>query len=142
MSNILEQVKEKPWTGWALAGVILIGAVVMYIRLTGGGGGDFDGNSMGQMITIKYTDTDEEEQMTRGELLKRMLTDSGGAAIDPNKGIVNPKTGKPTGFLHDKGKWNTLVKDVNEQRAAVNQTAPGAPKPPTAPQAPSAPKAQ
>ena len=141
MPGIVEQIKEKPWTGFALAGVILVGAVVMYIRMSGGGGGEFDSNSMGQMITIKYTDTDDEEQMTRGELLKRMITDSGGAAIDPNKGIVNPKTGKPTGFLHDKGKWNTLVKDVNEQRAAANQ-APGAPKAPTAPPAPTAPKAQ
>lgn len=138
MAGIVEQIKEKPWTGWALAGVILIGAVVMYIRLTGGSGGEFTGGSLGEMITIKYTDTEDEERMTRGDLLKRMLRDSGGGPIDPSRGLVNPKSGKPTGFLHDKGTWDRLVRDVNIERAAANKT----PTAPSAPQAPAAPKAQ
>lgn len=128
MASLVEQVKEKPWTGWAMAGVLAVALVVVIIRLLPGSAGEFSGPSLGEMVTIKYTDTEEQEEMTRGELLKRMLRDSGGAAIDPNKGIVNPKTGKPTGFLHDKSKWDKLVKDVNIEREAANKPQPGSTK--------------
>lgn len=126
MPNVREFVNSKPWIGWALSGVlILVCAYILYARMNPQGD-EYSVSRMTEMVTIKYTDTGKEEQIPRGRLIK-MLLDQGGP-IDATKGIINPETKQPTGFIYDKDDWEALVKQLNEDRAAASKPkTPGAP---------------
>ncbi len=125
--SIREEINRRPWLGWAVAGVLVVLGVVAFIFRTSGGTGDaYDGSRMTQMVTIKYTDTGDTEEVHRGRLIKRMLDENKGK-IDPNKGLINPKTQQPTGFFYDKAEWEALVKQLNDDLEAGAKSNP--PKP-------------
>ena len=123
--NIRESINSKPWLGWAVAGVVLVLAAWLMFSRLGAGSDTYDPKRMQQTVTIKFTDTGETIEMPRGRLIK-MLADQGGK-IDPTKGIINPATKQPTGFLYDKAEWDELVKNINEDRAQAEAARKGAP---------------
>lgn len=125
--NLREFLNARPWIGWAFSGVLLVVcAYILYARMNPAGD-EYSGDRMMQMVTIKYTDTGKEEQMPRGRLIK-MLLDQGGA-IDMTKGIINPETKAPTGFIYDKAEWEALVKQLNADREEAQKAKPVAGKP-------------
>lgn len=142
MERIRQFMREKPWAGWLVALVILAAAGTIIYRQNQSAG-RFTPASMQEYVTIKYMDTGEEVRLPRGRVDK-MLRDQGGP-LDPSKGLVNPATGQPTGFLIDREDWDSWIQRINEDRdrlgsdkvKPVNQ--PGR-NPPTAPTPPTAPK--
>src|SRR5207253_662796 len=96
LTRFREFMNKSPWMGWALAALLLCVSVVFFIRARGPGSDPYSPERMRQMVTIRFTDTDEEVTMPRGTVDKDLRRQ--GDHLDPSKGIVNPKTGKPTGF--------------------------------------------
>jgi len=105
-----EFLKKNPWLGWVLC-VVLLG-VSAWRWFGGSGGSPFSPDRMQEMVTIKYTDTGDTAEMPRGRF-EKMLRDAG-TKLDPNQGLINPKTGKPTGFLFNQREWEEAVGRVNE----------------------------
>src|SRR5262245_29275430 len=110
-----ETLNSKPWIGWAFAGVMLVVCAWVLLRQFTSGTDTYDPARMTEFVTVMYTDTGETEEIPRGRLIK-MLLDQGGGKIDPTKGIINPKTKQPTGFLYNKAEWESLVKQLNDDR--------------------------
>ncbi len=106
-----------PWIGWTIAAIALGVAAYMYF----GQQGDIDPynpDRMKQMVSVKFTDTGEVIELPRGRF-ERQLRDTNGGLLDPTKGITNPKTGQPTGFLFDKSDWEEVVARINGERTAA-----------------------
>jgi hypothetical protein len=123
MRNFRSHAAKKPLLGWAVAAVCVGLTVVLWVRR--GSTEDFySPDRMQEMVTIKFTDTGDEIEMPRGRL-DRELRRSGGV-LDPSKGVVNPKTGQPTGFPFNKNEWEQWIKRINEERAAVQAATPAA----------------
>ncbi len=127
-----------PWLGWVIAAFLLGVSVWLYFARTRGVA-EYDPESMKEMLTIRYTDTNETEKIPRGRL-DQMLRRSGDK-LDPSKGIINPKTGQPTGFLVDDEEWTVIIDRINRDKDAaraakgdrarvMTQPAPPAPKTP------------
>ncbi|HEX2839091.1 MAG TPA: hypothetical protein VHN77_13295 [Phycisphaerales bacterium] len=123
-----------PWLGWVIAALLLGVSIWLYLARTSGADA-YDPESMKEMLTIRYTDTDEVERIPRGRL-DQMLRRSGNS-IDPKQGIINPKTGKPTGFLVDEDEWTQMIERINQEKEAIRQESGGkariAPRPTTTP---------
>lgn len=118
MQRLREMINEKPWAGWALAGVILVGSIVMFFRI-GRGGEDYTADRMTEIVTIKFADTGDTIEMPRGRLVQELAMRAG--QLDPGTGITNPKTGQPTGFLYDKGEWDRIVADINSAKEELKK---------------------
>src|SRR4051794_954566 len=102
MPNIREFINKSSWMGWALAGILLAASVVIYVR--GQHSEDpYSPDRMKEMVTIKFTDTNEEVSMPRGQMDRELRRS--GEKLDPSAGILNPKTGKRTGFPFNKSEW-------------------------------------
>jgi len=117
MPNVREMMNKSPWLGWAVAGVFLAAAAVMFFR-SQNPSDPYDPRRTTELVTIKFTDTNDEITMPRGRMEK--LLRGTGVNLDPSKGITNPKTGQPTGFLYSKSEWESTVKRLNEEAAAFN----------------------
>lgn len=113
MNRLRDFINQKPWLGWALASVLLIVSIALYYRLSGSS----DPSSiarLSQKVTIRCSETGDEWPMNRGMLEKMLLERP--LPIDPNIGIVNPKTGRPTGFPVD-SVWKSTIDRLNKERA-------------------------
>lgn len=127
--GIRESINERPWLGWAIAGILLVLGVLGFFWRMGPGGDAYDPQRMTQVVTIKYTDTGDTEEIPRGRLIKRMLDENKGV-FDPKKGLQNPKTKEYTGFLYNKSEWEALIKQLNEDREDASKQKPSPPPPP------------
>ena len=105
-----ELLKKYPWAGWVLAAALLGVTVWLWIGRSANES-PYSPERMQQSVTIKYTDTGETATMPRGRF-EKMLREMGGK-LDPNVGLLNPKTGKPTGFLFNQAEWDETIKRVN-----------------------------
>ncbi|MFG0314347.1 MAG: hypothetical protein ACF8LL_09205 [Phycisphaerales bacterium] len=114
MHKLRTLLKDSPWIGWAVAGGFLLLSVVLYTRLSGGGGGAYSAERMSEMVTIKCVETGEEWEMTRG-LMEQQLRRRG-TELSPEEGLLNPSTGRPTGFPFDKGEWRETVERINREK--------------------------
>ena len=123
MPSLREQLNARPWLGWAFAGAVLVAAFFMYLRMRPSDEGALSGDSLTEEVTVKFTDTGETVTMLRGRLTRELLGKNG--KIDPTEGIVNPKTGKPSGILVSDKQWKKLVAEINalKDEAAKNKTA-------------------
>jgi len=115
MASLREKMREKPWIGWIVAGVLLAVAVALYFRGSIGDRGAYNPERMQEFVTIRYSDTGDEERLRRGTFEKRLRSEAAGL-IDPAKGLINPKTQQPTGFLVDTRGWEETVARINEER--------------------------
>src|SRR5262245_5375252 len=105
--------RERPMLGWVVAGVFLLAAAVLAYRSFRGVGGDpYALARTTQDIVIKDRETGEEWTMKRGRV-EQILWDRGDK-LDPNVGIPNPKTGKPTGF--PKSDWEATIERIRKER--------------------------
>jgi hypothetical protein len=118
MQALREFLAKRPFIGWIVAGVcVLVAAFVIYRNSSSNS--PYSVDRLGEMVTIKFSDTGEEITMPRGRF-EQMLWDRP-APIDPTQGIVNPKTNQPTGFLYNKNEWEETVSRINGERAAPRE---------------------
>ncbi len=124
LSRARDFLNKKPWMGWILAGVLLLLSAIMLI--TGGGRSrDFyDPDRMKEIVTIRFEDTGEEMEIPRGRLLRELVAEPG--QLDPTKGFVNPKTGKPTGYLYNKSEWDEMIARINQDKEDAKANRAGA----------------
>jgi len=124
LEKLREAVNRRPALGWAIAGVLLlVMGALLYFRL-GGGGDPYAPERMTEEVTIKFTDTDDEITMPRGRMEQELRYRVG--QLDPTRGIINPKTNQPTGFLFNKGEWDETVKRLNIEKEQASQRSSGA----------------
>ncbi|MDX2114485.1 MAG: hypothetical protein SFZ24_02530 [Planctomycetota bacterium] len=116
--SLRETLEEKPWIGWAVAGVLALVGLVLIARAVIR---PAPAEQLASEILIRFQDTGDTQRMNRGMFEKQMLSQSAIAPLDPAVGINNPKTNKPTGFPEDAEYWQRLVADINAARAAANQ---------------------
>lgn len=127
--GVREFVNKQPMLGWGVAAVIALLAVVLFVRnLTGG-----ETAELTQMVTIRCRDTGKEWTMPRGAMEKQLMMRP--FPVNPDEGLINPDTGKPTGFPVDD--WKLTVDRINATRKAL---ATGAASGPHKPEKSGAPK--
>ncbi len=120
MINIREEMSKKPWLGWAVAGVLLVVAIVIYVRRTGNSD-PYSPERMTEMVTIKFTDTGDEMEIPRGRLDKELR---GRSDLSPGAGVINPKTGAATGFPFNKKDWESWIARIQKEKADAKAAAP------------------
>lgn len=113
MKRVRDFLNDKPWLGWVIAGVFLLLSIGLYIRLSGGRA-TYSVERMSEKVTLKCIETGDEWTMTRG-LMERELRSRTGS-LDPSQGIINPKTGRPTGFPFSKSEWEETIKRLNKEK--------------------------
>ncbi len=75
-------------------------------------------------VTIKCSETGETWTEERGRLIDQMYTMK--SPIDPSVGLPSPAAkGKPVAFPEDRKLWERLVKQVNDEKAALKDYKPG-----------------
>lgn len=112
---------QKPWVGGLLVAVIIGSAAYLYVR-NRSIASPHSAERLAQKIAIKDSVTGEEWEMTRGKMIAGLRAASAQGPLDPNNGIINPKTGKSTGFPADKDEWEDLIRQLNEERATYNKS--------------------
>ena len=122
--GIREFINKSPWMGWAFAALLLGATVFFFLRSRSGGSDPYSPARMTEMVTIRFTDTDDEITMPRGTMDKELRRQ--GDKLDPTKGITNPKTGKPTGFLFDKEEWDAMIARINKEKEEAKKHPSGA----------------
>lgn len=71
-------------------------------------------------LTVKDSETGEEWEMSRGKLEQELYSRSGD--IDPNEGLPNPTTGKPTGFpMNRERDWDAVVERIIAEKARLRE---------------------
>lgn len=95
LTKLRALIQQSPRLGWLTAVLLLIVVVFLVLRMRSGPGA-YSYERMAQDVRIRCAETGEEWTMPRGRMEADLLARAG--PIDPNEGIVNPKTGRPTGF--------------------------------------------
>lgn len=117
LNKVRDFLNKSPWLGWALAAIMLGLAVFIYMRRDASAD-PYSPERMREEVTIRFTDTNDEITMTRGRLDQELRRR--GNVLDPSKGVINPKTGQPTGFPFDKADWESLCARINQEKSAMN----------------------
>jgi hypothetical protein len=118
-----EFLNKSPLLGWGVAAGVGVIAVVMFVRSMGGG----ETSELTQDVTIRCSETGKEWTMPRGAMEKELMLRP--YPVNPEEGLINPDTGKPTGFPVDD--WKLTVERVNSSREEPGTTR-AAPKKPGA----------
>ncbi|MFM9959125.1 MAG: hypothetical protein ACKVZJ_13760 [Phycisphaerales bacterium] len=121
-----ELLNRKPWLGYVLVGLLVAAGVYAYLFLAGSEQRSL--KKLGEMVTIRDTETGDEWTMVRGRMELELIQRSATETLSARVGLTNPKTGKPNGFPVD-GSWDEAIKRVNEQRAEANASRPPAQDP-------------
>lgn len=130
--SVRDFLNKSPWLGWLLAALLLAVSIWLYTR--GSRGSDpYSPERMQESIVIRFTDTNDEITMTRGKLDRELRRS--GSVLDPAKGVVNPKTGQPTGFPFNKSEWDSTIARINQEKE-MYRSGTGTGAAPTAPPAP------
>lgn len=117
----IRAILKNPATGWSIALLAVGFAVWMLIRsLTAAS--PYDPARTTQEVTIRFTDTGEEVKMSRGRFEKELR--GSGRELKLEEGIMNPKTGKPTGFLVAADEWKETVDRLNLERSDAQAASP------------------
>lgn len=119
MNSLRNFLKESPWAGWLVALLLLGAAVWIYFARTGSTD-PYNPDRMREMVSIKFTDTGDVIEMPRGRLDKELR--GRGDTVNSAQGIMNPKTGQPTGFLFDKTEWDQMIQRINSEKETIRKT--------------------
>jgi hypothetical protein len=114
--GLRDEINQRPWLGWILAGVATLVAVY-FVFFARPRGGVYTPDQMTQIVTIRFTDTGDTIDIPRGRLISDMILQGG--PIDPTRGVVNPKTGQPTGFPFNKADWEAMIEQLNREIRAA-----------------------
>lgn len=112
MDNLREWVKANPIVAGGLVAIVALAGYVAWKQLAASGNATLH-DTLTQIVTIRDKETGDEWEMPRGRM-EQMLWDRP-APVNPNEGIVNPKTGKPNGFPISQ--WEETIKRINAERA-------------------------
>lgn len=115
-----EFIAKNPWAGWVVAAAIAGLAVGLYFYRSKSGNDIYSPDSMTEMLTIRYTDTDDIEKIPRGRLDKMIRERK---TLDPSEGLINPKTGKPTGILVNEKDWNEMFERIKREKSQAKEEA-------------------
>jgi len=116
-----EVLEKKPWIGATIVVLLIGSAVLLYIMRRPGAGSESQERLL-ENITIRCSQTGQEWQIPRGKMISGLRGASASARLDPNVGLVNPATKKPTGFPVDRDEWNQLIERLNKERDAYNKS--------------------
>ncbi|GMV25782.1 MAG: hypothetical protein AMXMBFR58_18130 [Phycisphaerae bacterium] len=116
MEKLRKFINDRPWLGWAFAGVILVVSLFVY-RALSGKNDPYSVDRLSEIVTLKCAETGFEWQMTRGEMERELRSRVGMAK--PEDGLQNPQTGKFTGFPFDKSEWTETIERLNGERQEV-----------------------
>lgn len=114
--QIRKFVNDRPWMGWVVALVILVGSFFVY-RMLSGKGDPYSVDHLSEMVTLKCAETGLEWEMTRGEMELELRQRQG--MCKPTDGLRNPQTGKLTGFPFSKPEWEETITRLNGERQEV-----------------------
>ncbi len=106
-----EFLNKQPMLGWGVAAIIALVAVVMFVWNMRGG----ETAELTQTVTIRCKETGKEWTMPRGAMEKQLMLRP--YPVNPDEGLINPDTGKPTGFPVDD--WKLTVERINASRKAL-----------------------
>lgn len=109
--GVREIVNKNPAVGWSVAAILAVVTVVLLIRNLGGG----ETAELTETVTIRCRETGHEWVMKRGEMEKQLMLRP--YPVNPEEGLINPETGKPTGFPVDS--WKQTVEMINAERAEL-----------------------
>jgi hypothetical protein len=107
--RVLDYMNKHPKVGWGVAGGILVLALLVFILNRPSS----ETNELAETVTIRCRETGQEWTMTRGAMEKQLMLRS--YPVNPEEGLLNPDTGRPTGFPVDD--WNKTVKMINDMRS-------------------------
>lgn len=113
LGKLREFVNKSPWLGWVLFVAVLGLAVVLWF-IRSKGTDPYTPERMVEEVTVRFTDTNDEVKMTRGQLDKELRRR--GDKLDAAQGIINPKTGQPTGFIFSKAEWEEMITRINQEK--------------------------
>lgn len=122
INQIREFINQRPWLGWIFALIMVGVSALVYMRRTSAGDA-YSPDRMREVVTIRFSDTNDEITMTRGKLDQELRRR--GDKLDPNEGVVNPKTGKPTGFPFDKSEWEKTIARINQEKTDIRASSGG-----------------
>ena len=112
--GVRDVIQEKPWIGWAVAGVFIAVSLVFFTRNQSSGRAD-SLERRSESVTIRCSETGNEWELNRGQFERLLLTTNG--LIDPDAGIPSRfAEGRPTGVLVDKDDWEETVARVNAMK--------------------------
>lgn len=89
-------------------------ALIVAVRLFGTKN-PYSAARMQENVTLVCRETGEEFVMPRGRMEVQLYERPG--PLDPNVGLINPKTGRPT--LFPKSAWEATIERINSDREAV-----------------------
>jgi len=111
MGSLRTFLQNRPMLGWGLAALLMLFAAgMLYMRLMSRD----EAEQLTQMVTIRCSETGETWEVLRGVMEKELYLRP--YPVDPNQGLINPKTGKPTGFPVDA--WKQTVERINAEIAS------------------------
>lgn len=124
--TIRKFINDRPWLGWAFAGVVLVASFFVY-RALSGKNDPYSVDRLSEIVTLKCIETGFEWQMSRGDMERELRSRVG--MCKPEDGLQNPQTGKFTGFPFDKSEWTETIERLNgERQEVINRRKGAAPK--------------
>ncbi|MBY0112782.1 MAG: hypothetical protein K2Y21_08175 [Phycisphaerales bacterium] len=111
----------KPAVGWTVAGLAIAVAAYLFFRSMFGSAA-YDLSTLSQSVTVRFMDTGDEITLTRGEFEKQLRAVKG--TLTKDTGIINPKSGQPTGVLVASREWEETIARINAERDWAKQNSP------------------
>lgn len=106
--------QSKPAT-YGLIAILVVG--VLFFIFRGGSSGDpYSLSNMTRVVSVKFADTGEKVEMRWGEIETEIIRRPG--MPSETEGLVNPKTGKLTGFPTDREAWIQMIERLRKTKAA------------------------
>lgn len=118
MTTTAEAPKRSGWMWGVLVAVVLAGAALWFWRTARVD--PVDNERLAQKVLLKCAESGFEFSLERGRMEDYLYQQSNLGPLSPNKGMPNPKTGKPTCFPEDRADWAATIERVNKERQAAN----------------------
>lgn len=110
--------------GKALLVVALLLGAFLIFRTFVGASDPYSVDKLSEDVSIRCDETGKEWTINRGRMERLLRTRYNGedGLVDPLEGIVNPDTGKPTGFpVNRESDWDATIERINDEKVAASQ---------------------
>ncbi len=105
---------RSPRLGWLCAALFLAAGILIFMRMRSDPG-TYSFERMTQDVRVRCVETGEEWTVKRGRMEADLLARAG--QIDSAEGLINPKTGKPSGFPVNE--WQETIDRLNREKEAL-----------------------